>query len=456
MARNQLIQVRRDTTANWGNVNPTPAEGEHCYDINTGYFRIGTGVTPYSQLPVFTPGATIADVVGVEWDTASSSPTLKRIDINGNELSGLTPEYFNNHRLWRSLGRCTIDPATNIPIYGTNARGDGLDLTGSSGNVMVGIPSFYAKFALVGTYIRFWVSPVPQPGFELFPCFVQRGGTEAALFIGAYESSGFLDGGTFKTQSASGKQPVTGAVAYTNLPNTGRLTIADAETYSNNIGAGYGEVNIWAIAAARLLYLIEYATWDSQTAIGKGIVDLPIGTDFAGKLTGADSANTNISTNGTGTGTGVNGQTPVVYRGIENLWGNTHTWVIGVNFYDTVHRIIKADGTGTMAAVLAAGSYDESASAPPNTTTAANGYISSIFTDTPLKYLMLGAATAGSSSTYLCDQYYIRAASATPTCLLFGGYWFNGLAAGVGGLSSFYGAARSSRNYGARLEFLKR
>ena len=80
------------------------------------------------------------------------------------------------------------------------------------------------------------------------------------------------------------------------------------------------------------MFYTEYASLDSQTALGKGIVDLASGTDFAGLLTGALSADTNIGVNGTGVGTGTNGQTPIVYRGIENLWGNTWTWVIGINF----------------------------------------------------------------------------------------------------------------------------
>lgn len=457
MPRNQLIQIRRDTTANWINTNPTPAAGEHCLDTSTGYFRIGDGTTPYVSLPIFTHGSSIAEVIGIEWDTSSTSPTLKRIDINGNERTGITTAYFDNNVIWGNIKRCTINPATGTPVYGTNARGDGLDLTGASGQVMVKIPKFYVKFWTNGTIHRWWVSPTLLAGFELHPAFLQRGGTEADLFVSAYEAAGYLDGATFKLRSATGLQPVTGAVSYPDLPNSGRLYITDAETFANNIAStAWGITNIWTLSALRLLFYTEYASLDSQTALGKGIVDLASGTNFAGRLTGALSADTNIGTNGTGTGTGVNGQTPVVYRGIENLWGNTHTWVIGVNFYDTVHRIIKADGTGTMAAVLAAGSYDESASAPPNTTTAANGYISSIFTDTPLKYLMLGAATAGSSSTYLCDQYYLRAASATPTCLLFGGYWNSGLAAGVGYPSSGAGAPSSARSSGARLEFLKR
>lgn len=450
------IQFRNDSSSNLTTSNPIPKAGEPLYNTTDGWLKIGDGSTPYNLLPTITTGATYSEVVGIKWDTSSSSPTLKWIDIDGNERTDLNTAYFNQHMIWGNMKRCTIDPATNIPAYGLNARGDGLDQSGATGNVMVRIPPVYVKFAQDGVYNMWWVSPIPRAGFELFPAWLMRGGTQAELFISAFEASGFLDGSTFKLRSITGVQPVTGEVSYPNLPNSGRLYIGDIETYANNIGTGYGSINIWTIAIARLLFYIEYKSFDSQTVLGKGIVDLASGTGFAGKNTGVDSVNTNIGTNGTGTGTGTNGQTPIVYRGIENLWGNTWTWIIGINFYDTVHRILKADGTGTVAAVLTAGNYTESVSVPPNTGTAANGYISGVFADSVLKYLILGSATAGSSSTYMCDYYYLRAASATPTCLLFGGYWANGLNAGVGYLYSADGAAYSFRSRGARLEFLKR
>lgn len=50
MARNALIQVRRDTAANWTSVNPTLAAGEIGYESNTGLFKIGDGSTAWASL----------------------------------------------------------------------------------------------------------------------------------------------------------------------------------------------------------------------------------------------------------------------------------------------------------------------------------------------------------------------------------------------------------------------
>lgn len=456
MPRDQLIQIRRDTNANWSTVNPVLAEGEPGYDISTGYLRIGNGASAFSELPIFTHGKNI-DPIGIEWDTLSTSTTLKRIDVNGNEVTSVDSLWFDNHIIWGNIRRCVINPTTGVITYGYNARGDGLDLTGASGNVMVRVNKFYVKSEFAGTVCRWWVSAVPIVGFELHPAFVQRGGAEVeAVFVSAYEASGFLDGTTFKLQSATGKQPVTGAVSYPDLPNSGRLYIGDAETYANNIGTGYGIMNVWTLSALRTLFYIEYANLNSQTALGRGVVDLASGTDFAGLLTGAHSSDTNIGINGTGSGTGTNGQTPIVYRGIENMWGNVNKWTIGINFNDTNHMIVKADGTGTLAPILTAGNYDLSASVPLNTTDNANGYGSNVFTDDVLKYNMITSATAGSSDTYLADYAYVRTKGSSTTCLLFGGYWNDASLAGVGSLYSVNGASYSSRSRGARLEFYKR
>lgn len=44
------IQLRRDTTANWENINPILADGEPGYDIVTNEVRIGDGSTAWTGL----------------------------------------------------------------------------------------------------------------------------------------------------------------------------------------------------------------------------------------------------------------------------------------------------------------------------------------------------------------------------------------------------------------------
>jgi hypothetical protein len=448
MPRNQLIRFRRGTAAEWESANPTPAAGEPCFETDTNVLKVGDGNTPYNQLPGIFYNKDIQPI-GVEWDTSSSSPTLQHIDINGNALS-LTTADFDNHAIWGNIRRCVIDPATGEITYGSNARGDGLTLDGSAGNVMVEIPGFYTRFASVGSLRRFWVSPVPISDFKTHPFTVQRGGTvRPKIYVSAYEAAGFDDAGTFKLKSATGLQPVTGDVLYTDLPNSGRFTIDDAETYANNIGSGYGCMNIWTLSALRLLFTIEYASLDSQTVLGRGIVDLDSGTGFAGKNTGADSADTNIGVNGTGVGTGINGETPVVYRGIENLWGNAWKFVIGYNAVDAGYRITKRDGTGVLAGDLPAGEYESSTAIPIVT----DGCGIDIETEDLLSLLMTPSTAGGSSSTYLCDYFYAHDVGET-NVLLSGGFWYYGSSAGLGSLTSTYGSSYSDRRLSARFELI--
>jgi hypothetical protein len=387
--------------------------------------------------------------VGFELDSDTSSPSLRQIDINGNTINPDT-SFFDNHAIWGNIWRCVIDPATGEVTYGSNPRGDGLDLTGASGNVMVRLPAFDVKYYADSRYIRIWLSPVRLSGFERFPNTRMRGGVEVPeMFISAYEASGILDT-TFKLQSATGKQPVTGNVGYPDLPNSGRFTIDDAELYANNIGSGYGCMNIWTMSAIRLLFYTEMGSLDSQTALGRGVVDLDAGTGFAGELTGADSIDSNVGINGTGTGTGSDGYTPIAYRGLENLWGNVWKFCIGYTAVDAEYRISKRDGTGVLAGDLAAGEYEASIVTPP---TAGDGYQSDVETENLLQYLMIGSETAGSSSTYLCDYFYVHDAGET-NILLSGGTWIDGSLAGVGSLNSANGSSYSNRSLGARFEFI--
>jgi hypothetical protein len=237
------------------------------------------------------------------------------------------------------------------------------------------------------------------------------------------------------------------------------LTRQLSETYCNNIGSTrWGCENIWTLDAITLLYLIEYANWNSQSTsvgIGRGVVDKASGTGFAGENNGAKSADANIGTNGTGTGTGTDGRTPVVYRGIENLWGNVYQFIIGLDIPDAAYRILKRDGTGTPKCPMDAGHYESSIAAPVQYADPANpdSYIKNILYEDLSKYLILPNLGGGSDSTYLCDRIQWHSAGQT-NILLVGGFWTAAAGAGVGDRSAYGGAPSSFRAYGCRAEFL--
>lgn len=487
---------------------------------------------PRQLIPLM--GADKSQIVGVEWDTASNSPVLRRIDADGSPIN-VTAAYFNQHPIFGQMWRCCLSDA-GVPTFGANARGDGLTLDGSTGQVMVRIPVVYVKSEKVGTKNRFWVSPAQYMGFELHPAFRQRGGTaRSQIYVGAYTGClGIKADGTKYLLSRTGEQPFTGGViielpftsgssapvvgetltgetstktgivighyvisgtfaggnavgkVYLKQPgvatalftngeavlrtaadimttsNTGAVlpfTRQLSETYSNNIGSRWGSVNVWAWdLITRILYPIEYANWNSQSTtvgIGQGIVNKASGAGFAGEVNGSQSADSNIATNGTGKGTGTDGLTPIVYRGIENPWGNVWQFVIGLDALDAAYQVLKRDGTGTPACPLTAGNYESSVAAPPiyHVTNNPDAYVKNLLYEDLAKYLLLPDLRGASNATYLCDYIYWHR-SGQVNVLLAGGFWYDGATAGVGVRYLSNVASFSFRSVGARCEFV--
>ena len=84
------IQLRRDTSTNWVQNNPIPAQGEPCYETDTGKLKIGDGVTPYNDLPQLSTGGSGSG--GVSIKVHKLIPT---IHANGT-LGGDTPAVSGN------------------------------------------------------------------------------------------------------------------------------------------------------------------------------------------------------------------------------------------------------------------------------------------------------------------------------------------------------------------------
>ena len=69
MARNQLIQIRRDSAANWAtaqtNAGATPVllQGEFGYDVTNNVLKVGDGSTLWGALPAVTAGTLSTDLV---------------------------------------------------------------------------------------------------------------------------------------------------------------------------------------------------------------------------------------------------------------------------------------------------------------------------------------------------------------------------------------------------------
>ena len=402
-----------------------------------GTYLQKAGFVQTATIMLFDPAAiplfqALDNIIGVEWN--QNTDVWTRINVRGEPIWPTLD--FDTKSPWGDIVRCTLNANGTENEVSANGKGDDISLDGSTGRVMVRIPKFYVKATNPSTGIyRWWISPAAYTGFEVHPAFVQRGGTERDyIYVGAYESG---DDGANKLESE------TGDVI------TVSQTISTFRTWAENINAGdtrWGIMSMWPLSAVRLLYYIEYADANSQTAIGRGVVDA------AAKVnTGADGIDANLATNGTGTGTGTDGLTPIAYRGIENFWGNTWQFIDGYEAHDAPnkYRIIKRDGSGTFRNPFQAGDYETSTATPITT----DGYQSNIIYETLLKYLLIPNAVAGSSSTYLCDYFWAHDATEV-NLLLFGGGWGDAVKAGVACLHSNDIASVVLTNVGARLEFI--
>lgn len=98
----QVIQLRRDTAANWAANDPTPAEGEMCYESDTDKLKIGDGVNAYSVLAYFSGTAGAGDMTKAVYDPA----------LIAEQLVGLTA-------IQTLTNKTLASPVLNTQVTGT-------------------------------------------------------------------------------------------------------------------------------------------------------------------------------------------------------------------------------------------------------------------------------------------------------------------------------------------------
>lgn len=425
----------------------------------------------------------LPNIIGIEWDSSSSSPDLKRITADGTAIPSAyfnRESFFNAHPIHGNMRRCTLTSAGSA-TFGTDAKGTGLTLTNDY--VMVKIPKTYIKFEYSDPYWRWWISPTPATGFSLHPAFYQRGHSASPvdqIYVGAYTAG--ANGGTTTTNGTTNcltatdwtGLKLTSKSGVKNLTGSGSSgTMAQFEAAGAAIGTGWGLTNFHTLCLLQQLFYTEYASFDSQSKVGLGRTKSSntaaalTGTylDQVGEGAGTDTQSL-LATNGT-YGSTTNDYHSVVWRGIENLWGNIWQFVPGYNTTDTSHRILNRDGTGTIADVLTAGNYEEITDPIPiNGTTNisgtdagayCHGYVSALARDSGniLGPMFVPGALSGATNVYLTDYLYSHQSGISQTgVLLAGGDWYYGARAGVGSRYATAGPASVRASFGGRLECL--
>lgn len=239
------------------------------------------------------------------------------------------------------------------------------------GNEMIRIPkcSIYKDFSNGQVTIK--VSKVPHgPGWYTPKCFRNHPYVDVA----AYDAS---DNGSGGLASQSGTSPLV----YTD--------INDFRSKARNTGQGYQLIDIHVVDLIQSLYTVEFATLNSQSIM--------YGYN--------QSSNQNTVNNGTTDGlpgsssTASNGV--MVYRGIENLYGNIGQWIDGINLQNG--HIYVCDNPDQYQSDIFTYPYNLLNYDTPESGGSNGKWISSNGYDPAHPEAQLPLTLNGTSSTFYCD-----------------------------------------------------
>lgn len=234
---------------------------------------------------------------GVCWDYSNPSTALERLQPDTDPYgyvnariteepaaavgTGIGRSPFDAYYPWAGMEQYNILPDDTIIKRGE----EGFSQT--EHDTMVWIPEFYYKVIDVPEQSkRYWyICRSQRDGFDVHP--------GSNKYVGRYVNNKDI-------KSASNGSIYTAVIGTTNNSIT-------------NKGKNWYLINFPTLCAIRLLYLIEYANWDSQSKIGLGIVN---------EIGNRNSGESDIMIYHTGTVKN-DGISAMQYRWIENLYGQS-------------------------------------------------------------------------------------------------------------------------------------
>ncbi len=354
------------------------------YIVNNGgtFTAYAVGETPTADLAVqvtcsdVTPPPT--PVYGIDFTNMATTSKCTRTDDAANfadpnpaVAGGTGSSPFDNIMPWSGMVRST-DP--------------------NAGEV-VAIPKFYFKWETDGTKATgLKISMEKKPGFNTSPAHMDRGdgkGERDVIYVGRYHSCS-------TNKSTTGQMPKVS------------ITRSDARTAAHSLGSNVWQFDFATRVTIWMLYLVEFADWNSQAKIGYGC-----GDDSNAENVGDDSNAENVGASDgmqyhTGTmqadrttyGVGVQ------YRNIEGLWDNVYGWMDGCYY-----------SSNGMSVVLNPNNFSDTENGTA-IGTPSNGHPSAFVVS---DWAIYPNAKGGSSTTGSCDPWYYN--SSFP-CLFCGGDYY--------------------------------
>lgn len=344
-----------------------------------------------------------AQIYGVQWD-GTASTTWSRTDA-AETFVNPTPAVNNGN------GSSPFD--TIMPWAGMVVEDD------ATAGRLVKIPKYWFKWTRSGNGMKLQISNGPEAGFHVSPAHADRGdgkGERDYVYVGRYHCNT-----SYKSQA--GSQPAA------------NMTRAAARSSIHNLGSTYWQYDYAMYWTIMMLYLVEYANWNSQATIGYGCspsnAKFNMGaTDNMVYHTGTSAASR--TTYGS-----------VQYRHIEGLWDNVYDWCDGIRFSgSTVYCIANPSSFS-----------DTSGGTNVGTRATSSGWISGWTNPTAdgFEYALYPNAVSGSKTTYVCDYCDYNASGVV---LFVGGYYGQYQNLGAFYLSGNYTASVAGAYFGCRLQKL--
>lgn len=347
----------------------------------------------------------VAKIYGISRDITKSSPAWARTDdaieltatASTNSVAGVSD--FDNCAPWSGIER---------EIFKTTK------------DVMVKIPRFWYQRYRSGNVEYIKIADREVDGFDLHPAFNHANTPKDCIYVGAYMSSGGA--------SLSGKI----------ITNRYRNVQRDQATAK---GAGWGLLDISTLSAIQMLILVEFATNDVQNVIGYGYCGSHSDTESTGYCDNVANL------------TGVNSSGRVIWRGIEDIWGNASheidgLWRSGSDYY--VSNDPSKYNDKSLHTKLSYSMYLNDYT---------NTYITQLGLDPNYPYIMLPtAASNGSASTYMCDTVSVITYTTTNYYCIHGGAYDDSDHAGLffidGTIEENYNASYGQGRQGSRLIYI--
>ncbi len=240
-------------------------------------------------------------IYGVSWD-GSSSPIWTRTD-DAVGFSDPSP----------ALGTGT----GSSPFDGIMPWAGMVKVNDPDAGMLVAIPKYYFKLDKSGSTMSLKISSAPFTGSQVSPAHMDRGdgkGEREYVYVGRHHCASDFT-------STTGVAPKV---------STSR---ADFRTGIHNLGSNIWQWDYATLLTIQMLYLVEFANFNSQTKIGYGCSDS--GTKQNTGLTDTMTYHT---------GTNKSSRTTyghVQYRNIEDLWANVGTHCDGIRFNGSSIYAIK-------------------------------------------------------------------------------------------------------------------